>query len=781
MAATAPASQAQASDSLTAGGDVHSTRIDVIHAAGARILCVADIRGSISSLNALAAEHSASAIIHTGDFGFYEKSSLATVSDRTLKHLVQYSALISPEFRSQLLAPNTTPAETRELLANTPRNLLPPDATPREPYFGLSEFPRLLSGEIQLNVPVYTVWGACEDVAILEKIRLAAPSELSVPADPSRVVPPPERPTKTPGYSIPNLTVLDEATTRLLNIGGLKLRLFGLGGAVVHHKLFDNGSGSATIAGGSGTMWTTVLQIGELVDTAQKVYDPTEVRLLVTHASPGREGLLTQLALTLKADLTVSAGLHFRYGVSYNEFVVHHDVESFRSKLEASKKSFAEVWESVKNQVEAVVDDNQKGLLENALAVANRSAPASAEDAVYKNTWNWNLPDAMFGSLVLNVQEGRISSELKSQGFNFAYRAHAKSANAPPTASGPRSHAPPSQAQSNAPVTSNSTSAPSAPPNEQSAPGSRAQQNGGSGFASRGTPRGPAGTSFHMRAPSGPGTGPRGGAGRFGGGWNRSDSANAQQQQTEQQSAGDKPTGEAARAAATAVTAEAAEAATVPVPGEESSAGATGSNSVTERGNTASPSAAGSQPRHQGRNARDKSKFNNNGGALKGQDTTSAPVAVATGEEATQQTGSTDVTGGVTPSTPSGSAPSGGDRFASRGSARGGRGGRGGSERGRGGGRGGEFGGGRGGRGRGRGGYQGGGGANTSAGGAEGGDGASGAAKGNATGAPTPAREPKTGDSSNKEGGGASGGAEGRSNGWRGSPAPREPKEPRKW
>ena len=29
--------------------------------------------------------------------------------------------------------------------------------------------------------------------------------------------------------------------------------------------------GIATIAGGHGTMWTTILQIGELVDTAQKV------------------------------------------------------------------------------------------------------------------------------------------------------------------------------------------------------------------------------------------------------------------------------------------------------------------------------------------------------------------------------------------------------------------------------------------------------------------------------------------------------------------------------
>lgn len=31
------------------------------------------------------------------------------------------------------------------------------------------------------------------------------------------------------------------------------------------------GEGNATIAGGQGTMWTTALQIGELIDTAQRV------------------------------------------------------------------------------------------------------------------------------------------------------------------------------------------------------------------------------------------------------------------------------------------------------------------------------------------------------------------------------------------------------------------------------------------------------------------------------------------------------------------------------
>lgn len=184
------------------------------------------------------------------------------MSERTLRHLVQYSSLISSAFRSQLLAPATTFAQMRALLLDPPRGSFPDSKTGTD--FGLSEFPKLLSGELKLSVPVYTVWGACEDVAILEKIRAAGPSPVTFPGALIRK----ELPAS---YAIPNLTVLDEATTRVLTIGGVRLRLFGLGGAVVSHKLFDNGTGRATIAGGAGTMWTTMLQIGEIVDTAQKV------------------------------------------------------------------------------------------------------------------------------------------------------------------------------------------------------------------------------------------------------------------------------------------------------------------------------------------------------------------------------------------------------------------------------------------------------------------------------------------------------------------------------
>ncbi|CAG8453754.1 11335_t:CDS:10 [Gigaspora rosea] len=341
--------------------------------------------GNISQLNTLAQETGAVAVIHSGDFGFYENSSLDRISDKTLRHLVQYSTIIPNELRTKFLNTELTSIpELRRIILESEHPLL-------------SEFPLFIEGVKSLIVPVYTVWGACEDVSVLEKFRQKI-------------------------YKIPNLHILDEANTHLLEIGGVSLRLFGLGGAVVQHKLFDNGEGVATIAGGHGTMWTTILQIGELVETAQKVYDTTETRVLVTHASPGREGLLTQLSVLLRADFTISAGLHFRYGISYNEFSVQRDPEAFRVKLENSRKSFYTMWESVKAQVESYIDEQQKVLLNNAFAVVDRVPLPGKEEPAFRTMWNFNLPDAAFGWVLLDIKEGRISAETKSQGFNFAYR-----------------------------------------------------------------------------------------------------------------------------------------------------------------------------------------------------------------------------------------------------------------------------------------------------------------------------------------------------------------------
>ncbi|KAF2199575.1 hypothetical protein GQ43DRAFT_112074 [Delitschia confertaspora ATCC 74209] len=373
----------------------------VIQSGSARVLCIADVRGNLQSLNQLAADARANYIIHTGDFGFYDDRSLDRIAEKTLKHVAQYSPLLSDAVkRSIAAAPPQPPIKERFAREHLP----------------LSELPLFLNKTYTLNVPVYTVWGACEDVQVLEKLRSGE-------------------------YKIDNLHIIDEAHSRLLEVGGVKLRLLGLGGAVVMHKLFDNGEGRTTIAGGQGTMWTTLLQMGELVDTANRVYDPTETRIFVTHASPAREGILNQLSVSLKADFSISAGLHFRYGSSYNEFSVNPTLDHYRGKLAASKASFNDVWDTVKSEVEPAVaeSESQQRLLQLAIEIVNKMptvanggnpfggpapGPASGQvdESAFKNMWNFNLADAAFGWLVLDIDNGRIGTEMRAQGFNFAHR-----------------------------------------------------------------------------------------------------------------------------------------------------------------------------------------------------------------------------------------------------------------------------------------------------------------------------------------------------------------------
>ncbi|KAI0129399.1 hypothetical protein BJ170DRAFT_577744 [Xylariales sp. AK1849] len=411
-----------------------------------RLLCIADVRGNLRSLNDLAKQARADHIIHTGDFGFYDDFSLERIAEKTLKHVAQYSPLIPEHVKKAIGQGGPGPVKQR--------------FSPQE--LPLSELSMLISGQVKLDVPVYTVWGACEDVRVLEKFRSGE-------------------------YKVPNLHIIDEARSMLLELGGVKLRLLGLGGAVVMHKLFDNGEGRTTIAGGQGTMWTTLLQMGELVDTANRVYDPTETRVFITHASPAREGILNQLSVSLKADFSISAGLHFRYGSSYNEFSVNPTLDHYRGKLAASKASFNDVWETVKSEVEPAIQQNeaQQNLLKNALGLVEKMPTTAAggnpfggpvggsatlgqvDESAFKNMWNFNLADAAFGWLVLEIQDGRIGTEMRAQGFNFSHRGAKQQPNAPVTSSS--SPAPVASGLAAAPTTSGPPPPPSGPQRNPSA------------------------------------------------------------------------------------------------------------------------------------------------------------------------------------------------------------------------------------------------------------------------------------------------------------------------
>lgn len=80
--------------------------------------------------------------------------------------------------------------------------------------------------------------------------------------------------------------------------------------------------------------------------------------------------------------------------------------------------------------------EHQYALLRNALNVVNRIPPSLLEmegsvksesswerdELAYKNMWNFNLPDVAYGSLLFNIQNGIMASEMRSYGLNFSYR-----------------------------------------------------------------------------------------------------------------------------------------------------------------------------------------------------------------------------------------------------------------------------------------------------------------------------------------------------------------------
>lgn len=266
----------------------------------------------------------------------------------------------------------------------------------------LSELPLFIRGEKRLHVPVYTVYGSNEDVYVLEKFR-------------------------TGEYKVPNLFLVDETSTRSLSLGGVKFRFFGLGGAYFPLRLFDNGNGKSTMAGAGGTMWSTVLQMGELIETARSVFDKSETRVFLSHHSPGREALLLQLASELRADFTVSAGLHFKFSSCYNEFSVNPNVEHLAQRMAASRKVFMDVWLAVKSRVEEILEGDQKQQVDNVLALVDRMPRDSTDtkdihDALFKTMWHFNLPDCSFANVVWIVADGQVSAETRSVGFSFQSR-----------------------------------------------------------------------------------------------------------------------------------------------------------------------------------------------------------------------------------------------------------------------------------------------------------------------------------------------------------------------
>eukprot|EP00041_Stephanoeca_diplocostata_P033735 m.1121549 g.1121549 ORF g.1121549 m.1121549 type:complete len:815 (+) comp24399_c0_seq5:134-2578(+) len=270
---------------------------------GSRILLLADVQGYLSSINYWAKKTSATHVVCTGTFGFFPTTWGHRVPVR--QHSNRDGA--------------TSAGATRAGSSN--------------------ELAMFVNGDRRFGVPVYTVWGPSDDLDTVLRFRSG-------------------------DYSVGNLFILDEHHTYAID----GLRLLGLGGGFETGKLLDGGEGNdSTIAGGEGTMWTTLLQIGELLSTARKALKPSEARLLVSNCNPFVDTpFITILATELQASVVVMPQTH----TTQCTVVTHAAVRTFDAMTTAMSSCANEVqtmWAQVSDQVREMATPEYFALIDRAV------------------------------------------------------------------------------------------------------------------------------------------------------------------------------------------------------------------------------------------------------------------------------------------------------------------------------------------------------------------------------------------------------------------------------
>lgn len=318
-----------------------------------KILCVADIRGELSLFNKLAKEYSADVIVHTGNFGFLDKGSIDRIHESYLRHVVEFSPLLSEELIIRISKLSKVTGDNVEHLSNDDENLK--TLLKNQP---ISELEQFIKGELKLEVPVYTIYGMCEDSLVINKFKYGI-------------------------YDIPNLHIVDDGSIHTINLrNGRSLLFAGIGGSFSYHKLFHQGSAMdlkdiigdpdkfedldpdgviLPVSGDPGNIWITFLQLGKLVYTLTKFSESNpelfnkSIKFFISHQSPSREPLIEHLSIFFKMDYTISNSLHFKYSSSYNELSINPTFESFKLKFSEARNKLATIWKNIQFKFERLL------------------------------------------------------------------------------------------------------------------------------------------------------------------------------------------------------------------------------------------------------------------------------------------------------------------------------------------------------------------------------------------------------------------------------------------
>jgi predicted phosphodiesterase len=317
-----------------------------------RYLLLSDTHGKLGIINELAAEVYADAVIHAGDFGFYDEGSCERISDRELRLHIAHSEL-EPGAKKEILG-----------LSHEEKNAACREMCP------LSELPMYIDGRRRFEVPLYAVWGNHEDKMVVKSF---------VQGD----------------LEVENLHVLAHCTS--YRVG--PALVYGLGGNFLPgSKLLQK-----PVAGGAGRVWSTLSQYLDLIQTVDCREDQSETRIFVSHASPGKEPFVEFIAARTSAEITVSGHMGAPCPMVWNPFAV-------RSVEEASRTLQQGILETKRACLEARGSDPAQ--VEQAFSVIDRIPETETRLGRGVKVPRWycrmthiNLPDADVGYAVLDLTE----------------------------------------------------------------------------------------------------------------------------------------------------------------------------------------------------------------------------------------------------------------------------------------------------------------------------------------------------------------------------------------
>ena len=117
-----------------------------------RVGLISDTHGQLGIIDRLARVVRADAVLHAGDFGFYDGASADRLSDRELRLSLLHSSIDGDEKR-----------RVRELARAELQALVKDSGS-------LGELPDSLEGARAFSVPVQAVWGNHEDRSVVEQL-----------------------------------------------------------------------------------------------------------------------------------------------------------------------------------------------------------------------------------------------------------------------------------------------------------------------------------------------------------------------------------------------------------------------------------------------------------------------------------------------------------------------------------------------------------------------------------------------------------------------------------